>query len=362
MSAPAENDSAQVSALVAAYADPGAMIAGLSTRMEVREVAGLHMPVSVNERRVRGNCYLVSPTTALIDYALEETRNFATHPALRAVTRGLIRAAAPLVRASGLDAQAQANNWLFSTCPVPPMDRAAVAALRDALRAPGRAVVIRSLNDAADGATMAALRAEGFRLLPARQVWLFDGLSAPTRDERQDARLLARTPHSVIGAAEIAKVDYDRMAELYEALYIRKYTPLNPRYTPRAIRDLHRSGILRLTGLRGEDGQLVAFGGQFVAGGVLTQPLLGYDTGRPQREGLYRMITALAMAEARARGLTFNMSAGAAGFKRLRGARPAIEYTAVFAADLPAPRRAALHVIEGLLAGVGVPLLRRFQL
>lgn len=345
-----------------------ALIENLVTDLRAMRIAEHAYPVTINNRGQRGNCYICNPVAAYIDYALEETRNFAAHPALRQAVRGVIRAAAPLVRASGLDHQVQINNWLFSTNPVPALDRPAAAALRDTLiqAFPDRALVLRSLNDLADADTIAALRAEGFCLLPARQVYLYDGQEAarpPSPDMRRDAAALARTPLRIVEEGGFVDTDYIRAAELYDMLYIRKYTSLNPRYTPLYLREMHRAGLIALRGLReGAEGPLVAVTGFFENGRTLTQPLVGYDTARPQREGLYRMMMAMGQDRARSRGLFFNMSAGAAGFKRHRQARPVIEYSAVFAAHLPRRQRLAIRAMESLLRRIGIPLLQRFEL
>ena len=345
-----------------------ALIDNLVTDLRGVHIAGRAYPLTLNERGQRGNCYICNPVTAYIDYAIDETRNFAAHPALRQAVRGVIRAAAPLVRASGLDHQVQINNWLFSTNPVPTIDRAAAAALRDTLTGahPDRALVIRSLNDTADTETIAALRAEGFRLLPARQIYLFaeeKGLRPPSPNMRRDLAALARTPLRLVGEDGFSDADYSRAAELYDMLYIRKYTPLNPRYSALYLRAMHRAGVIGLRGLRdGTDGPLVAVTGLFENGRTLTQPIVGYDTTRPMREGLYRMVMALAQDHARREGLFFNMSAGAAAFKRHRQARPVIEYSAVFAGHLPRRQRLAIRAMESLLTRIGIPLLQRFEL
>ncbi|TIS53078.1 MAG: GNAT family N-acetyltransferase, partial [Mesorhizobium sp.] len=289
------------------------------------------------------------------------------HPLPRRVLQALIGACAPLVRASGLDHQAQVNNWLYSTNPVPLLDRQTIAALRSALvaRFPGRAIVIRSLNEIADPASIAALKAEGFRMLAARQIYIFaDRSAAPamTKNLKRDRKQLGATHFERVGDADFTEADYARAETLYNMLYLEKYTPLNPHYTARYIAEMHRRGIISLAGLRRPGGELVAVTGLFENGGTLTQPIVGYDTSLPLGEGLYRMVMAMGQDHATARGLFFNMSAGAAGFKRLRGAVAAIEYIAVYAGHLPRRRRLAIRVMEAVLARVGIPLLRRFEL
>lgn len=364
------NTDEMVSRFVAIFQDRPvpSLIRNLVTQVDQIVVQGRSYPLTLNERGTSGNCYICNPVTAYIDYAIDETRNFTAHPALRGAVRGLIRACAPVVRASGLDHQVQINNWLFSTNPVPTLSRAAVAELRDRLTRdhPSRALVLRSLNERADHASLEALRTEGFCLLPARQIYLFGAQEVATRPSpnmKRDMLAIARTAFSVVENDGFYDADFDRSAALYDQLYIQKYTPLNPRYTAAYVREMHRAGLMRLRGLRNPvDGRLLAVTGLFENGRTLTQPIVGYDTARPQRDGLYRMIMAMAQDHARHHGLFFNMSAGAAAFKRHRQAIPVIEYTAIFAGHLPRQQRLAIATMERVLTKVGIPLLRRFEL
>lgn len=346
---------------------PDEMVLNLTTRIERLDVAGIPYPVSINDTRNPGNCYICDPITGYLDYAIEETRNFTDQPILRGTLTGMIKSATPLMRATGLGRVVQVNNWLFSTNPAPAIDRAHAVALRDGVldRHPTHAIVIRSLNTHSDVPAMKALRAAGFQLLPSRQIYIFNGGKTPPRDSvdlKRDRALVAKTPLDHVPNSGFEEADYTRAIELYDMLYLEKYTPLNPQYSPRYLSQMHKAGLLHLEGYRDGAGQLVAVGGRFQMGQTLTQPIVGYDTTRPRKEGLYRLITALAQNAALAKGLVFNMSAGAAGFKRHRGAVPAIEYSAVYARHLPPGQRAAIWGLASLLTRIGVPLLKRFEL
>jgi hypothetical protein len=340
-----------------------ALIANTKTRVEVLEAGGLTLPMTVNDTRENGNCYIVSPTTAYVDYALEETQNFAGARVVKLGAGALIRMVAPLVRASRLDRQVQVNNWLFSTNPLPLLTDQSALAIRDkALKLyPHHAVVIRSLNPVSDGDSLAALKAAGFRLWPSRQVYL-SVERAEGRFAAQDRQLVRKTPLHFADNHSFQGADFERAAGLYRALYLEKYTPLNPAYSALFLRKAHADGLLTLQGYRNDQGELLAFGALFAHGAVLTQPLVGYDTARPMSDGLYRLIMAQAMEFAADTGLTFNLSAGAADFKRKRGAVPVIEYTAIYNRHLPRSARLAARMVETLLARIAVPLIERFEL
>src|SRR5690606_9491050 len=147
-----------------------------------------------------------------------------------------------------------------------------------------------------------------------------------------------------------------------DLLYVGKYSRFNPVYGEGFLRAWHRAGLLHFPGHRDGEGRLQAIAGVFGHGRVVTTPILGYDTGLPRELGLYRLAAINVYRHAAAHGLEVNLSAGAAGFKRLRGGRPAIEYSAVYARHLPARAQRALDLLSAASCRLGAPLLRRFAL
>ena len=83
--------------------------------------------------------------------------------------------------------------------------------------------------------------------------------------------------------------------------------------------------------------------------GVISTPMLGYDTNLPQDMGLYRLLCAKLHSIAEERQRDINFSSGAGEFKKLRGAKAEIEYTAIYAKHLPFYKQITLKIVSSLI-------------
>lgn len=339
-----------------------ALIANMTSRVQLAQFGDLDWPISLSNKGQVKNNYLVSPTTAYIDYAQEEiflTQKLRSRASSH-VFASVIEYMRPLLIASGLDHQVQMNNWMLSTCPAPQQLPENFGAMMGSLleRYPDRALVMRSLNKVNNEALMEGLSQLGFLHLPARKIYLHDyrHIKIP-QNVRSDRNLLMKSEFSIKPSADFNDADFERAAELYAQLYLNKYSALNPIYGPRFLKLAADKNIIKLTGLVDTGGKLQGIVGNFRHNNIDTTPIVGYNTSLPLKTGLYRMLIWLSLEASIRDGLCHNLSAGADKFKMLRGGVPTIEYSSVYVGHLPAQQRTATWILSALLTKFGIPVL-----
>jgi hypothetical protein len=268
---------------------------------------------------------------------------------------------------SRIDDAIAVNNWLLSTNLYPPSDRVALRGLisEAAQRWPAHAIWFRSLNPRYTEDWLRELTDLDCVLIPSRQVYLYDRIVLDGRHPqnlRRDLKLLKTTQMAISPARQWTARDFDRAAELYGQLYLEKYSALNPDYSAVFLRLWSEAGLLDLVGFRDCEGMLQAVIGTFSRGDTITAPIVGYNTAEPRRRGLYRLLMASVFRHAALTRRRINLSAGAAGFKRLRGGVGTIEFSAVYARHLPKSRQRSVSMLSFLARRLGEPFMKRFEL
>jgi hypothetical protein len=337
-----------------------AMVSNVATRLSTLDVAGRTTPVTVDDGALGGS-YVCSPHSAYVLYARAELDllkvGWTAYP-----SRAAHAALDLMLKAARINRIVHLGNWLLSTNLHGGWRGEGVKAAREALADahPDHFLGIRSVDDWSSPGLREALAADGWILVPSRQVWVVDDLARDWRKRNEygnDRRLVARSPLAISDLETVEAGDAARIAELYAMLYVGKYSALNPVFTPAFIQASASSGMIAYRVARGADGTIVAVAGMWERGGVMTPPVVGYDTARPKREGLYRIASWMFMERAMQAGWRLHGSAGAAHFKRLRGARPVIEWNAYHAAHLTAARRRSVEALALLLRRFVVPVM-----
>lgn len=305
---------------------------------------GAEVPVTLSHG-ADDESYVGSLPAAYVGYAASEA-----HKALPSWLAGsapwLLSPVAAVLKLAGLQRAVVLDNWLLSTNLHPDWDAAHWRHLTEQACAnyPDRPLAIRSVCDGANPAITAQLRGLGYQLVPARTVYLATPGQRDTErlyNVKQDQKLLDEGSVSVVSPEHLCKDDLAALRSHFRALFLDKYSHLNPDYTDAFFAMCLQQQFLQLYGVR-YAGMLVGGIGLLQRHGWVTLPILGYDQNQPQSLGLYRRLMALTHRIARQRGQKLHMSSGAGGFKRTRGGSATLEYTAIYARHLPRPRQAAL--------------------
>ncbi|MGC5773999.1 GNAT family N-acetyltransferase [Paenibacillus pabuli] len=342
-------------------------IVNVNTTLLIARIDDLVLPLTVNEAEY-DNAYVCSPYTHYVRYAKQEL-TLLRKPLLEKELSALLSVVGWGMQRSQINKVVHVNNWLLSTNLYPAMSGEQAVCLLAAIREryPEHAVVFRSLCPELHSDLTSKLKQAGCQLIPSRQIYLYRANDPSFGNAKsrwllkRDYELLAKHGYEIVSQENLTDVDISRIAELYRLLYLEKYSYDNPQFSEHFIATAKASGALTLYGLR-KEGRIDAVMGYFCRNGMMTTPLFGYDTALPQFIGLYRMLSACLIGQARENGHLLHESSGAAQFKRNRGAVADFEYSAVYERHLPLGRRWCWLLLDRLLNRVGVPLMRRMKL
>ncbi|GED29372.1 GNAT family N-acetyltransferase [Brevibacillus centrosporus] len=362
-------DGAYVKAYLSACLIDGAgrYVKNVRTKMEALAVDDIVLPVTINETEYE-NSYVCSPYTHYITYAREELRMLRM-PMLEWILERVLKGLGWLLKISRVNQIAILNNWLLSTNLYHDLSPEQISALtqfctHEFLQ---HVIAFRSVSAKLHPAMYEGMRKAGYLMVPSRCIYLFHpdwpalGGWRVRNTLKRDQRMLQNSGYRVVPHEELHEALVGRIIDLYNALYLDKYSHQNPQFTHDFIRLALKKRTLTLIGLE-KDGQLDGILGYFERNGVMTTPLFGYDTTLPKEAGLYRMLSSLLVQEARKKELLLHQSAGVGAFKADRGAVGEVEYTAVYVRHLPLSRRIVWRVLSWILLRFGVPLIQKYQL
>ena len=178
--------------------------------------------------------YVASPRAAWLHYPRREAaRHGHTSRWLASAAGGPLGG---LISAARLDSAWHVNNWLIATNLHPQWSDNELTLLTDTLlaRQPDAPLLLRNVCEAANPGLPALLQAQGWQLLPARQVYLCqpgDAAVWQLPNVRQDQKLLDGSGLTVLGPAQLREADLPALQQCYRLLFLEKHSPLNPDFT-----------------------------------------------------------------------------------------------------------------------------------
>jgi hypothetical protein len=319
------------------------------TKLLLAKVGEVIIPMTISDFHLE-NTYTVSPYSHYVSYgAYEEVKHLNNLP-VELLVKWIMRPIAWYFRQADLDKVVYVNNYLLSTNLYPSVNRDQLSALCEVLPAwfPDRLIVFRSVDAKKNPQILDTLKDKDYDIILSRQVWYMDPAEASlTRQYKEDMRVLRRHGYEIVEGKGLSDRELSRSLDLYNMLYLEKYSYYNPQFTFEFMKLARDHEILHLRALR-QNGKINAVMGFFIRNGVMTQPLFGYDTSLPQEDGLYRLLTLLTLQEGLQRNLLVHASGGVGKFKKVRGGKPVIEYNAVFSKHLPVWRQRPWKLIQAI--------------
>ncbi len=317
-------------------------IANARTRLYLLKIDHWVIPLTVNEAEYQ-NCYLLN--SYFVAANLKEKNEQSQHwKAFFA--KPLLGLFGSLLKAVKINRVVIINNWLFTTNPYPDLSHAQIQAITHFLQLqfPDHCLMFRSVNTYKGEAVYEALQASQFRMIPCRNVYLYDPSQTATlsssilRKQKKDSNRLSSRKYDVEEVSSLTPSEIGRLLELYRNVYVDKYSSYSPLYTDKFLLSGLKNRTFRLKLLK-KEGIIYGVAGFLEKDGYLLVPFFGYDTSIPQEEGLYRMLSAIIMQEIERSQLISHQGSGAGQFKKWRGFFEQVEYVGIYDRHLPLSRR-----------------------
>jgi Acetyltransferase (GNAT) domain len=329
-------------------------VTNAETEVTYTFIGGHCVPVTILLGHPSQSSYVASPHAAWISYPYAEAMHMITgwrQPFAKLLALSVAAPLSVMMSVSNLHRAAIVANHFLSTNLHPSWNAEHLRQATPRLinQFPNRPLVMRSICRAVDADLANGLEENGWRLVPARQIYVVD-----PRDDavwrhnhvKRDRKLLSGTDLELVSPQQLRADELPQLRTLFRQLFLDKHSALNPDFTPEFFTYCHEHGFLDLFALR-LDGRPVGVLGVLERNGWVTTPLIGYDLELPQALGVYRRLMAHLFMEAKRRACRLHLSSGAGTFKSARGGTPHLEYTAIYDRHLHPLQR---HAIAGFSA------------
>ncbi|MCR9205341.1 MAG: hypothetical protein NXH75_12230 [Halobacteriovoraceae bacterium] len=337
-------------------------VSNVTAEAFIIRVGKKHLPGILSSKQ--SDCYVASPYAQYIDYAKAELVEL-RFPPLEWILKVVLSVLGAFLRICRFNDVVYVNNWLLSTNLYLPLEKNEILEIVEKLKEkfPNRVIVFRSLNKKTDEELIKNLGELGAKRTISRQVYITDPENPDyeqRKDFKKDKSFLNRTELSLKEDGFDGK-EIEKMRELYNKLYLKKYFLLNPQFTKKYFENAVNHRLFEFQYFHQENKEKAVLG-YFYRSGVMTTPIFGFDTEAKSSEGLYRLISAKLMKDSKEKGFVLNQSSGAAEFKRQRGAKPFLEYNYYFSDHCSLKQRFSWSLLSSLLNSLGAFLLTRFKL
>lgn len=308
--------------------------------------------------------YLYSVYSHYIHYAKEELRKLSLPWYARALFL-FLQILSFVLRIGRINTTAFVNASFYSTDKQDCLPKQEVQQLTSSLENsyPNYAIAFRCVNHTEHKELMEHLSMQQFQSIPYRLIYRHYPDNIPKKKQAKkvetDITLLENSSYKQEEIYYLSETELLRIQELYNKLYIQKYSSFNPQYTASFFQQLITQKSVQLVVLR-QNNQIDGVIGYREGKRSLYPLLLGYDTDK-KGVPLYRMLQAILFQKAKKTGKSIHQGAGASFYKKQRGGIPEWEYLFVRYKHLPIWRRLPWELLKYVTHAVGTKIVQKTE-
>ena len=334
----------------------------VDTELKVLTIRGMVIPITINDAQYE-NSYVCSPYSQYVSsglFVIEKMKN----KFLRMILTSIVKILGLMMRTGKINKVITVNNWLYTTCPPISIDSDIARLIKDYLTKhyPEHAILFRTIDQHTGGPCYDALKSSGFKFIPSRHIYLTQGNDAAifqTRVFKSDLKFLKESNCGIIKGQDIPESEISKIQDLYNSLYVDKYSSLSPQFTKHFIKLALDQQILHMQAIKQND-NLEGVVGHFCQNGVMISPFFGYDPIKSEKKGVYRILSTLLMIEAQKEQKVFNQGAGGSFYKKIRRANGLLEYNAVYSRHLTFARQLPWWTLGVALKSIGIHFMKKY--
>ena len=339
-------------------------IENIVTDLKILKIDDILLPVNINDAEYE-NSYTSSLYAHYVSYAKEELYEL-KNPTLEIILKTVLDILGHFYKLFKIDKVVYVNNWFLSTNLYIDLSKEQYEKITNFLKEkyPNRAIVFRSLNEKLLSNEIFYLKNLGYKMLGSRQVYIFDYNKRNILPSKKKYKLnydIMLVQNGNYKVSTINEVHSEQVINLYNQLYLDKYSKYNPQFSAEFIKLGLDKKLLNFKALYKNE---IMYGviGYYMRNKVMTTPILGYDMSIAQTEALYRMLSAQIILESEIQKCTVNMSSGASHFKMHRGSIASVEYSALYYSHLAFCRKLGYKLLLFVINKIAIPMMKRQKL
>lgn len=338
-------------------------IENIDCEIKILQINDKFLPLVFADDNYNDSLY-VSILSHYVKYTIQEFQRFISNKLLKNFLVFILKIFEKIFIANKINKVLYVNHYLVSTNLYPDITQDEIKQIIEFLKEtfPDYAIAFKNINKFYDCDLHHKLILSNCSFIVSRQIFLLDKEIKSTLKSKylykinNEIKLLNNSLYKITN--EIFEEEYCLIEELYTKLYVEKYSKYNPKYTKEYFKLVRQSKIFDINVLKMDEKICAA---SILQGNsrIMTIPALGYDMSISKN--LYSLINAQHLKIFDYNFEIFNLSAGIADYKMQRGAKPVIEYMAIYYKHLKFNRQFVYKILEKAV-NITIPILCKKRL